>query len=533
MIFLTAGKIKLLEGHYQEAMDQYFKFVSTAFLSQILNPTAISSSSGLIAEQHNKHHENLSPSATDYSINIVQPEVASPIGKVSKKGSFWKIIGVQGITFVALCKEICGRNESLFHSREALLLYCEVTSAVRGKEREFLAFLPLRLPTAMAIFRYGRCCLRLINDPLALLPYDTNENSATSIHDNNTTTKNRMARSNEIRGKLLYDAAVSLHMFLTLPSIGLSSPKGGMASPMLLGWEAQCVALKEYMSALEIRFRKPIYQNTFQQDTLYGIQSIGLRESFITDDESRRRNEHQSVVVGQPVNVIADLIMCTTFLEALYSALPRDAEMAQKGGAISPRIKRAISRLARLRDWIGLESLVESLFVRYAADAGTYGRLILALSSHRVSHQNGTDFVDESNNNSNNNNNITNFLRLDKIIRAGQIYLEMGGKEASVIIIWVKACLQCTGVSILARAIEILEEHYERIQEDGSLINTFRLFLGISLMKLAEELPFDERNQVRNKALTFFIEATKEDPLDHIPHLYLSMAHFSLRQVIH
>ncbi|PJF19070.1 hypothetical protein PSACC_01117 [Paramicrosporidium saccamoebae] len=341
-----------------------------------------------------------------------------------------QIVGLQTSYCKGVAMEMTGR------AREALVPYSDVSDFCRRFP------VPMALKTrglahfvGMAMYRYGMLCSTLTADPRPL---------RTAFGNGGTTS------TGTIRGRLLYDAAVALRMFLAF-------------MPSAYGTTRHAAALIRYVEALEGRFRGSIYRNTFDPEQYTFTQQTAERFS--------------------PETIAEDVVYCTQLLESLQPLQPASRHDAQAGSA-SGRVRGALARLARHGATESLVRMAKALFSRYAAEASTYGRLLLACAAAR---------------------------RHDEATQAGEIYVALGGREPSVLLVLIKSLLLFPSKAPLVVA--LLERH-------STLLPTFSPLLqmrGLAFLSL-------QRNEEAVAALEAAVEIDDTDPQ---AHLILALAHFA------
>jgi tetratricopeptide (TPR) repeat protein len=233
--------------------------------------------------------------------------------------------------------------------------------------------------------------------------------------------------------------------------------------PAAYGTTRHAAALIRYIEALEGRFRGSLYRNTFDPEQYTFTQQTAERFS--------------------PETVSEDVVYCTQLLESLQPLLPASRHDAQVGSA-SGRVRTALARLARHGATGALVQMAKSLFARYAAEASTYGRLVLACAAAG---------------------------RHDEVTQAGEIYVALGGREPSVLLVFIKSLLLFP--SKIPQVVTLLDRH-------SALLSTFSPLLqmrGLAYLSL-------QRN---GDAVAALEAAVKIDDTDPQTHLLLALAHFA------
>lgn len=386
------------------------------------------------------------------------------------------ILGLQAAYSKAVALEMTGR------SKEALVLYAEVTDFCRRFHRPAVMKAPaLLLFIGLSMYRYGMLCTLFALDPRGL---------------GETAQEPESRVIGELRSRLLYDAAISLRLYL-------------MFSPHSFGRIRHEIALMWYIDALEGRFRRCNYQKTFDPE----LAVLGRGDSLC------------------PESLAEDVFACTMILEGLQPLLPSSKAEAQGGGSAG-RVCSSLARLAMHGWWEGLVKLSQSLFVRYAADASTYGRLVLALMATPGREQ--------------------------EAIRAGEVYISIGGREPSVLLVFCQACLcyrskaQLVISTLAPEGVEGQEESGEECGEgdrggsssggDGGggflatipadMRNPLRLVLGLAyLCRAMAGETFEERESLFERSVEVLERAVVADEGDPLAHFYLAVAYLAARKV--
>lgn len=366
---------------------------------------------------------------------------------VVKLPSLSQIIGLQ----VSYCKGVA--LEMTGRAREALVPYSDVSDFCRRfPSPNSLKHKGLAHFVGMAMYRYGMLCSTLAVDPRPL------RSSLASLPS-----------TGMLRGRLLYDAAVSLRMFLAF-------------APSVFGNTRHAAALIRYIEALEGRFRGSLYRKTFDPEQ-YTFTQQGTLERF------------------SPDNFTEDIIYCTQILESLQPLLPTSRHHAQVG-ASSGRVRNALARMARYGFTLGLIQMSKSLFSRYAAEASTYGRLLFACAAAK---------------------------RFDEASRIGEIYVELGGKEPSVLLVIAKSSLLFKSKALFVA--QSLERYLT--SNTDSLGNSLTKVLGLAYLSLASQskTSLEQARTFRLMAVESLERAVVIDEYDPEAHLYLSLAYFANGQL--
>lgn len=245
---------------------------------------------------------------------------------------------------------------------QALSEYVVITTCYRDSPFDPLWRSPAFDPfVGLSMYRYGVLCYQLATVKIKDLP-----------------DQGCPIRIDSMRKKLIYDAGVSLRMFLIF------------VSDNSCGSTRKIVALKKYVEVLEICFQRNAYKSAFSSDQY----QIGDQKFC-------------------PENVQEDLLLCSMILESLHDPLPSDGREAQLG-ALSPRQKQAAKRMARIGATDILVQFYESLFQRFAATSTLYGNLLMA------NHANAQP---------------------DHVYVIGEIYNRIGGKDPFILTLWCQTCL--------------------------------------------------------------------------------------------
>lgn len=411
------GKLLVFQGSYAEAITQAFNYIKGEDLLALF--TTLSSSG-----------DDIEASTT--------PDVIT---------SFHQIIGIQASCCKGIALEMTGRAHDA-----AMAPYSDVTAFCRSfptpnllKSRGFAFFV------GMAMYRYGLLCSMFAVDPRLLQTVQ----SDLSIE--------------QLRGRLLFDAAISLRMFLTF-------------SPSAFGRIRHEAALTRYISALEGQFRRVNYLNALDSE-----------QYTLTQGDSGRFS---------PETVAEDILYCTQLLETLQPRLPATKLDAQSGGS-SSRVRVALGRLARYGHTNALVKMSKSLFTRYASEASTYGRLILACAASK---------------------------EYEEGLRAGQIYVELGGRDSTIILIIAKTALLYR--SKAGFAVDIIEKALKATPED-MMTNSLRIILGLAYLCYAyQNKDLDEIAKYQEKAVEILELAVVTDETDPQAHFHLSLAYLAVRNVV-
>lgn len=356
--------------------------------------------------------------------------------------TFRHIVGLQACYAKGVALEMTGA------AHEAVLPLAEVTDfSRRYLNTSFLKSKGMAFFVGMSMYRYGLLCSILAVDPRQL----GGGQSKASV--------------GQLRGRLLFDSAVSFRMFLIF-------------LPASFGRIRYVSALTRYMDALEARFKKFNYGNTFDPEQ-YALTRAGHADRF------------------SPESVAEDVIYCTQLLESLQPTRPSGKTEAQTC-ASSVRVRNSLARLARHGHGQALVKMSKSLFTRYAGEASTYGRLVLSCAAAKM---------------------------FDEAFRAGQIYVELGGREASVLLIIARTALLFP--SNVLWVIEFLEENMKNVDVD--MVAPLELILGLAyLQKATRQKQIGEALIIRKRAVEILGQAITKDDTDPRGYLYLSLAHLSV-----
>lgn len=420
------GKLLVFQAKYQEALDTAFKHIDYGVLLDLVRQEGAESP---------------------------QPPAVAQKKGATAAGTFQRIVALQA------CYALGVACEMVEDARSALNPYSDVTDFCRRfPDQALLKTRVLTYFVGMAMYRYGMLCARLVADPRAL--------------------QGEPPSAAQLKSRLLFDASVSLRMYLTF-------------APAAFGLARHSAALASYLEVLEARFRRSTYRNTFDPEQ-YALTSGGSAARFC------------------PENTPEDAIYCIQLLESLQPIVPSSKEAAQSGSA-HPRVRSSIARLARYGDRAGLLSMTKSLFTRFAADASTFGYLVLSAAAAG---------------------------QVDEACRAGEIYASLGGRETSVLLALAKTCLQLP--SKLPTAISVLGGALEHADPDMSA--PLLLALGAALLLQASspspscapsastEQHFELAQERRARAVGVLQQAIATDGSDPVAHLYLAVAYAELRK---
>lgn len=441
------GKCLVLKGDYQEALSTVYGQISDEDMGALYQLPL-----------------DMEPASNDASLTIDAPDEDDKRPFTRSLQLVPRLFALQAALCKAIALEMTGRG------CEALIPYASVTDACRRTGSGlFLCSRSLILFAGLAMYRYGLLCMQFAADPSC----DMGKHSQAEATEH-------------LRGKFYFDAAVSLRLFLTFHPVCVA-----------FGKIRHELALKGYMQALESHFRRSNYKGPFDPEQ-QGQHSLMRRPQgdklFSPADEGPLHNPFC------PESVAEDIIDCTLQIEALQPLEPTSKSDAQNG-ASSDRVRRSISRLAIHGSRSSLVQLCQSLFARYAADASTYARLILALASAQ---------------------------QYDHVVRAGEIYSELGGSELSVMSVIAKACLCFPCKSDFA--IRILEKHVnpnaQDSIEDSLMRNMLRKLLGLSYLQKADHsTDLENLHSFLDLSMETLERAVVTDENDPEAHLYLSLAY--------
>lgn len=357
--------------------------------------------------------------------------------------------GIQGCFAYGIALDAVGRV------KDALAPFSVVMEYVRRSlSTNIISSRTLNYFCTMSMFRYGLLCANLAYQPTVLTPSRSDRPSLASIH-HEVESKNRDIQM--IRASLLNDWAISLRMFIAF-------------QPSMVNKSKLLLAADLYVTALEVQFRRGNYRATF-------------------DPESAPRG------LFCPESVAEDISLMIQLMQHLQPTIASNRDDAQ-GGASSPLVLNNIARLVRLHDDEGLISFCHSLFMRFAAEASTYGRLVLALAAAR---------------------------RFEEAVRIGEMYVELGGKEPAVLLIYAKMALlyDCKVDSTIS-----LLRHLEVDQEmmvTRSFILAFALVRSALISRTFSPAPLHE-------AISILKSISEESNYPHI-HTLLALAYAELRDL--
>lgn len=423
-------------------------------------------------------------------------------------------IALQALLCLGLALEQAGR------AKDALLPYSDVTGHCRrlpNRDR-LLTSTGLAFFAGMAMYRYGMLCSALAIDPRSLQgagPFPS------------------AAGTGQLREQLLSDAALSLRMFLSF-------------NPRLFGPLRHRAAAANYWEALEARFRRISYRKAFACSTARLERGPTMMQATAAQ-LSGPANMSLSMALEIsgpfcPGSYAEDMLLGVQLIEAL-TPLPTDAEGAQKGG-LSRNVQLSIARLARREDWQGLASYCQGLLIKHAADATAYGRLVLANAA---------------------------VGRLAEAIRAGEIYVDLGGTELSTLLIIARANMLLPGrasyaVRLLERQVGGVGKTVANGNGDGGgrhsghpqnppqpteggggedshqscsqgqqtiLGNALRLTLGAAYLRcaMAAGCPLAHSRDMIEKAVIVLAEAVIQDETDARTHYWLALAYALQRRL--
>lgn len=508
------GKLLVFVGRYEEALKEAFDHFDPEEISCLFK--------------------------TDYTSSEERLDAAA--------GSLPHFVAIQASFCWGAAREMTGR------AVEALLPYSHVTDFARRlpSGHHLMRSKAMIFFTGMAMFRYGMLCSVLAIDPRPMLrvmkigarPMSRHSSSSLGYKDQEPGTVS------QLRSKLLFDAAISLRMFISF-------------QPNTFGNIRHSAALEAYLEALEARFRKSNYQSAFEVDQqfygLIGAASTGGGGANLSLDllhiplpppdgeggitgSSALSTSSATVSSGPfaPENVEEDLLLGLAVLHTLFpppiafsslaaSTMPVECsngenpigmtdlmvDKVQRGAAL-PINLLSLARFARLGDAEGLVMFVKTLLTRYAGEASVYGRLVLSCAAAPRTIEGA---------------------RHDEVLRSGEIYYSLGGREAAVIAVWATRCLLFPKWSfqVISHLESILDTGSQgdmlRIQDnerdDEPQQNTLRILLGLALIKSSLYTINDSSTtqEFLERAITVLAQAVIYDETDPRPHLSLSLGY--------
>lgn len=413
------GKLLVFEGKYEEAVQEAFG--SNTLVNHIR----------VLLKPHDVTNAN------EEDEMLIKEQLAP------------KIIAVQTSFCMAIALEQVGKLP------DALIPYSEVTELcrrlpfnsvlLRGRSTHYFV--------GLAMYRYGMLCANLTVDPRPL--YGTSSQGSDSPF--------------LLRSKLLFDAAVSLRMFLSF-------------MPAAFGVRRHLAALQTYCEVLEQRFRRANYRTAFDFDVVRGQDAI--QES----EESH----------FCPSSTAEDLLFCSQLIDSISNpADPKDFIIS--GNSI---IRQILGRLSRYGDHQGALAYCKNIFTKYPVDASMYGRLVLACAAAG---------------------------RHVETVRVGEIYFNLGGKEPSIILSIARSCILFP--SKAAFAAEILNANFDGCSE--ILKTPFRLMIGLACIResVMKGITYENSKLLYEKAVTVLAEAVVSDETNPQTHFFLALAYALQRKM--
>lgn len=521
------GKLLVFQGRYEEALSEAFSGGSQ-MVEEEINSLLHLDTGGSIDDGEGRRDRTLDdlvpPDETGTVVGATSLTASSNGGDQggsapSLSGPFRlpSAVALQTLLCLGLALEQMGR------AKDALLPYSDVTGHCRrlpNRDR-LLNSTGLSFFVGLAMYRYGMLCSALAIDPRSL---------------QGTGPFTSAASTGQLREQLLSDAALSLRMFLSF-------------KPRIFGSLRHRAAATSYWEVLEARFRQISYRKAFACSTAR-LEHGPMMMQATTTIPSRDLAVSMALEINGPFcpgSYAEDMLLGVQLMEAL-TPLPTDAEGAQKGG-LSRTVQVSIARLARREDWPGLASYCQGLLIKYAADATAYGRLVLANAAAG---------------------------RLAEVIRAGEIYVDLGGIEPSTLLIIARANMLLPGRA--SHAVRILERqlgraiavsatsghgdgsgghsshihsppspHTEPTKEGGegtgkgtehrspptSLGNALRVTLGAAYLRCAMVAGCSQAHSrdLIEQAVTILAEAVIQDETDARPHYWLALAYALQRRL--